>query len=93
MMNPPRVVIENNAYEKRKCHCYSVLQVDSVNRNGILLDFVQVISDMNLVISNSKGLHLLLCVAWFMDVFNVIEDNGNKIRDKDVVGYIQRVGI
>ncbi|XP_044501504.1 ACT domain-containing protein ACR6-like isoform X2 [Mangifera indica] len=27
--------------------------------------------------------------GWFMDVFNVIDHNGNKIRDKEVINYIQ----
>ncbi|KAB1211803.1 hypothetical protein CJ030_MR6G006599 [Morella rubra] len=27
-----------------------------------------------------------------MDVFNVIDHDGNKIRDKEVIDYIQRVG-
>ena len=29
----------------------------------------------------------------FFSVFNVIDHNGNKIRDKDVIDYIQRVGV
>lgn len=29
----------------------------------------------------------------FFSVFNVIDRNGNKIRDKEVIDYIQRVGI
>ncbi|XP_020980773.1 ACT domain-containing protein ACR6 isoform X2 [Arachis duranensis] len=68
-MNPPRVVIDNNA-----CEDATVIQVDSVNKHGILLDVVQVLSDMNLVIT----------------MFNVIDHNGNKIRDKEVIDYIQR---
>ena len=29
---------------------------------------------------------------FFFSVFNVIDHNGNKIRDKEVIDYIQRVG-
>ncbi|KAE8672452.1 ACT domain-containing protein ACR3 [Hibiscus syriacus] len=28
--------------------------------------------------------------GWFMDVFNVVDNDGNKIRDKQVIDYIQR---
>jgi len=41
-----------------------VLQVDSVNKHGILLDVVQVISDMNLVI---KKAYISSDGVWFMD--------------------------
>ncbi|KAE9584457.1 hypothetical protein Lal_00042722 [Lupinus albus] len=81
-MNPPRVVIDNNA-----CEDATVIQVDSVNKHGILLDVVQVLSDMNLLITkayiSSDGL-------FFMDVFNVIDRNGDKIRDTEIIDYIQR---
>jgi UTP:GlnB (protein PII) uridylyltransferase len=83
-MNPPRVVIDNNA-----CENATVIQVDSVNKHGILLDVVQVISDMNLVI---KKAYISSDGVWFMDVFNVTDRNGNKIKDKEVIDYIQRVG-
>ncbi|QHO47243.1 hypothetical protein HN51_016635 [Arachis hypogaea] len=81
-MNPPRVVIDNNA-----CEDATVIQVDSVNKHGILLDVVQVLSDMNLVITKA---YISSDGVWFMDVFNVIDHNGNKIRDKEVIDYIQR---
>ncbi|KAB2025973.1 hypothetical protein ES319_D06G186400v1 [Gossypium barbadense] len=29
--------------------------------------------------------------GWFMDVFNVVDNDGNKIRDKEVMDYIQSV--
>lgn len=40
------------------------LQVDSVNKHGILLDVVQVISDMNLVITKA---YISSDGVWFMD--------------------------
>ncbi|OIW15251.1 hypothetical protein TanjilG_17571 [Lupinus angustifolius] len=81
-MNPPRVVIDNNA-----CENATVIQVDSVNKHGILLDIVQVLSDMNLVITKA---YISSDGVWFMEVFNVIDRNGKKIRDKEVIDYIQR---
>lgn len=98
-------------------------QVDSVNKHGILLDVVQVISDMNLVIrkayissdgvwfmdgkllfSMPSKLILLLLLLSIIDfdsdpginlilfsVFNVIDRNGNKIKYKEVIDYIQGV--
>ncbi|CAK8541062.1 unnamed protein product [Lathyrus sativus] len=81
-MNPPRVVIDNNA-----CENATVIKVDSVNKHGILLDVVQVISDMNLVI---KKAYISSDGVWFMDVFNVTDRNGSKIKDKEVIDYIQR---
>lgn len=98
-----------------------VLQVDSVNKHGILLDVVQVISDMNLVIKKAyissdgvwfmdgnflsklletKQIHInfasdpsvLIWYLFFYSVFNVTDRNGSKIKDKEVIDYIQRVG-
>lgn len=40
------------------------IQVDSVNKHGILLDVVQVISDMNLVIRKA---YISSDGVWFMD--------------------------
>ncbi|KAF7819395.1 ACT domain-containing protein ACR6-like [Senna tora] len=81
-MNPPRVVIDNDA-----CQDATVIQVDSVNKHGILLDVVQVLTDLNLIITKA---YISSDGVWFMDVFNVIDHNGNKIRDKEVIDYIQR---
>ncbi|KAK7835650.1 act domain-containing protein acr4, partial [Quercus suber] len=77
-----RVVIDNNS-----CEDATVIQVDSVNKHGILLEVVQVLTDMNLVITKA---YISCDAGWFMDVFNVIDYDGNKIRDKEVIDYIQR---
>lgn len=62
-------------------------QVDSVNKHGLLLEVVQVLTDVDLVITkayfSSDG-------EWFMDVFNVIDRGGNKIRDERVINHIQK---
>ncbi|XP_012067280.1 ACT domain-containing protein ACR6 isoform X2 [Jatropha curcas] len=81
-MNPPRVVIDNDASED-----ITVIQVDSVNKHGILLEVVQVLTDMNLVITKA---YISSDGGWFMDVFNVTDQDGNKIIDEEVISYIQR---
>lgn len=68
--------------------CLSCLKVDSVNKHGTLLEVVQVLTDMNLVI---KKAYISSDGGWFMDVFQVIDQDGNKIRDTQVLDYIQRV--
>ncbi|KAL4032253.1 hypothetical protein IC575_005321 [Cucumis melo] len=80
-LNPPRVVIDNNA-----CKDATVIQVDSMNKHGILLKVVQVLMDMNLIITKA---YISSDGGWFMDVFNVITYEGNKIRDQEVINAIQ----
>ncbi|KAA8530089.1 hypothetical protein F0562_004798 [Nyssa sinensis] len=115
-MNPPRVVIDNDS-----CKDATVIQVDSVNKHGILLEVVQVLTDLNLVITkayissdggwfmdgmfssftaqiNSKILWLFSSLFLFLfstlksnvSVFNVIDRDGNKIRDQEIINYIQK---
>jgi UTP:GlnB (protein PII) uridylyltransferase len=45
-MNPPRVSIDNNA-----CENTTLVKVDSANKHGILLEVVQVLTDLNLTIA------------------------------------------
>ncbi|TYH52783.1 hypothetical protein ES332_D09G051400v1 [Gossypium tomentosum] len=78
-----KVVIDNNA-----CEDATVIQVDSVNKHGILLEVVQVLTDMNLTIIKA---YISFDGGWFMDVFNVVDNDGNKIRDKEVMDYIQSI--
>lgn len=42
----------------------SIIQVDSVNKHGILLEVVQVLIDMNLVITKA---YISSDGGWFMD--------------------------
>ncbi|KAL2240660.1 ACT domain-containing protein ACR6 [Sesamum indicum] len=81
-INPPRVVIDNDS-----CGDATVIQVDSVNKHGILLHVVQVLTDLNLVI---KKAYISSDGGWFMDVFNVIDRDGEKIRDPELISYIQK---
>ncbi|KMT09658.1 hypothetical protein BVRB_6g131100 [Beta vulgaris subsp. vulgaris] len=80
-LNPPRVVIDNIS-----CEDATVIQVDSVNKHGTLLQVVQVLADMNLII---KKAYFSSDGGWFMDVFNVTDYHGNKIRDQEVINYIE----
>lgn len=81
-MNPPRVVIDNES-----CKNATVIQVDSANKHGILLEVVQILTDLNLVI---KKAYISSDGGWFMDVFNVTDQDGNKITDEQVLDYIHK---
>ncbi|KAL3526272.1 hypothetical protein ACH5RR_010928 [Cinchona calisaya] len=81
-MNPPRVVIDNDS-----CEDATIIQIDCVNKHGILLNVVQVLTDLDLVI---KKAYISSDGGWFMDVFNAIDQGGKKIRDEGVINHIQK---
>ncbi|KAF9624441.1 hypothetical protein IFM89_011449 [Coptis chinensis] len=81
-MNPPRVVIDNEASKTA-----TVIRVDSANKHGILLEVVQVLTDMNLIVTKA---YISSDGGWFMDVFNVTDRDGNKIFDEVVLDYIKK---
>ncbi|XP_021690144.2 ACT domain-containing protein ACR6 isoform X1 [Hevea brasiliensis] len=81
-MNSPRVVIDNDASEHA-----TVIKVDTVNRHGTLLEVVQVLTDLNLVITKA---YISRDGVWFMDVFYVTGNDGNKAEDERVLNYIQK---
>ncbi|XP_042433759.1 ACT domain-containing protein ACR6-like isoform X1 [Zingiber officinale] len=81
-MNPPRVVIDNDS-----CYDATVIRVDSVNKQGILLEVVRVLTDLNLMIRKA---YISSDGSWFMDVFNVTDEAGNKVSDGEVTSYIQK---
>lgn len=81
-MNPPRVVIDNDA-----CKDATVIRVDSANKHGILLEVVQVLTDLNLIVTKA---YISCDGCWFMDVFNVTDQDGNKVTDEGVLDYIKR---
>ncbi|PSR91846.1 ACT domain-containing protein [Actinidia chinensis var. chinensis] len=76
------VCIDNESLED----C-TVVKVDSVNKQGVLLEVVQVLTDTNLTIS--KGF-ISSDARWFMDVFHVKDVHGNKLTDQSVIDYIQQ---
>ncbi|XP_042516067.1 ACT domain-containing protein ACR4-like isoform X2 [Macadamia integrifolia] len=81
-MNPPRVVIDNGA-----CNNATVIRVDSANKHGILLEVVQVLTDLNLIITKA---YISSDGGWFMDVFNVTDREGNKLKDEGILDYIRK---
>ncbi|KAL9149112.1 hypothetical protein ABFS82_12G089500 [Erythranthe guttata] len=81
-MNPPRVVIDNES-----CKNATVIQVDSANKQGILLEVVQILTDLNLMITKA---YICSDGGWFMDVFNVTDHDGNKITDEGILDYIEK---
>ncbi|KAK3183180.1 hypothetical protein Dsin_030466 [Dipteronia sinensis] len=80
-MNPPRVVIDNDV-----CDHATVIQVDSVNRHGILLEVVQIVTDLNLAITKA---YISSDGGYLMDVFYVTNIDGKKIGDTRTINYIQ----
>ncbi|CAH9096584.1 unnamed protein product [Cuscuta epithymum] len=81
-MNPPRVVIDNET-----CKNATVVQVDSANKHGILLEVVQILTDLNLSITKA---YICSDGGWFMDVFNVTNQDGKKITDEAILDYIMK---
>ena len=62
--------------------------MDSANKHGILLEVVQVLTDLNLTI---KKAYISADGGWFMDVFNVTNQDGNKVTYEIVLDYIRKV--
>ncbi|XP_022775082.1 ACT domain-containing protein ACR1-like [Durio zibethinus] len=81
-IHPPRVCIDNDAF--RDC---TLIKVDSANRHWILLEMVQVLTDLDLVISKS---YISSDGGWLMDVFHVTDQLGNKLTDETLILYIQQ---
>ncbi|XP_024391748.1 ACT domain-containing protein ACR3 [Physcomitrium patens] len=79
--DPPRVTIENDTSDN-----VTVVQVHSADRHGILLNVVQVLTDLDLVIVKSD---MFSDKGWFFDVFHVVDHSGNKVRDRSVLDHIQ----
>ncbi|XXG75984.1 hypothetical protein AAC387_Pa08g0436 [Persea americana] len=81
-MNTPRVVIDNTV-----CATATLVKIDSARKHGIRLEAVQVLTDLNLCI---KKAYISSDGQWFMDVFHVTDQNGNKLKDKSVISYIEQ---
>lgn len=56
---PVRVVIDNET-----CENATVIRVDSANKHGILLEVVQILTDLNLIITKA---YISSDGGWFMD--------------------------
>ncbi|KAF8018394.1 hypothetical protein BT93_H3321 [Corymbia citriodora subsp. variegata] len=81
-MNPPRVTVDNASSKKA-----TLVTVDSANKRGSLLEVVQVLTDMNLMIRRA---YIASDGDWFMDVFHVTDQKGNKLCEDDVAERIQQ---
>ncbi|KAK4741034.1 hypothetical protein SAY87_024622 [Trapa incisa] len=82
-INPPRVSIDNTS-----CDDCTLIKVDSMNKPGILLEVVQILADLDLIITKA---YISSDGGWFMDVFHVTDQQGNKITDNKTMDYIEKV--
>ncbi|KAK2993577.1 hypothetical protein RJ640_030884 [Escallonia rubra] len=81
-MNPPRVTVDNASDKKA-----TLIKVDSANKRGSLLEVVQVLNDLNLIIRRA---YISSDGGWFMDVFHVTDQYGNKVSEQNIVERIQQ---
>ncbi|CAI9115575.1 OLC1v1016507C5 [Oldenlandia corymbosa var. corymbosa] len=81
-INPPRVSVDNTS-----CKDCTVVKVDSVNKPGILLEMVQILSDLDLVITKA---YVSSDGGWFMDEFHVTDQQGNKIVDSTTREHMEK---
>ncbi|KAI4336549.1 hypothetical protein L6164_015064 [Bauhinia variegata] len=81
-MNPPRVTVDNASSRTT-----TLIKVDSANKRGSLLEVVQVLTDMNLIIRRA---YISSDGEWFMDVFHVTDQNGDKLLEAEVADRIQQ---
>ncbi|XP_020106941.1 ACT domain-containing protein ACR4-like isoform X2 [Ananas comosus] len=81
-MNPPRVTVDNNSSRRA-----TLVKVDSANKNGSLLEVVQALIDLNLTVSRA---YITSDGDWFMDVFHVVDQDGNKLYNNEVIDRIQQ---
>jgi UTP:GlnB (protein PII) uridylyltransferase len=81
-MTTPRVKVDNAG-----CATATRIMVDSARKHGILLEAVQILTDLNLSIEKA---YICSDGRWFMDVFHVTDLNGNKLTDESIISYIEQ---
>ncbi|XP_047308718.1 ACT domain-containing protein ACR4-like [Impatiens glandulifera] len=81
-VNAPRVTVDNVSDSKS-----TLIKVDSANKRGSLLDVVQVLTDLNLLIRRA---YISSDGGWFMDVFHVTDQHGNKLPEDGMAERIQQ---
>lgn len=81
-MNTPRVVIDNTV-----CATATLVKVNSARKDAILLEAVQVLTDLDLSIRKA---YISSDGSWFMNVFHVTDRYGHKLTDERVIAYIER---
>ncbi|KAK6151132.1 hypothetical protein DH2020_016064 [Rehmannia glutinosa] len=98
-IHPPRVCVDNDSYPD----C-TLVKVDSTNKHGKLLEMVQVLTDLDLVISKSyisSDVDMSSGPGWVgpdqarigpplkRAVFHVTDQQGHKLTDEGLIDYIQ----
>ncbi|GFQ01640.1 act domain-containing protein acr3 [Phtheirospermum japonicum] len=78
----PEVSIDNSS-----CKDCTLVKVDSMNKPGILLEVVQVLTDLDLTITKA---YISSDGGWFMDVFHVTDQQGQKISDNRTIEHIEK---
>uniref|UniRef100_A0A0E0AY41 ACT domain-containing protein ACR n=1 Tax=Oryza glumipatula TaxID=40148 RepID=A0A0E0AY41_9ORYZ len=92
-MNPPRVTVDNTSdmtatlVKASNTSLFLVLDNScSANKYGTLLEVVQVLTELKLTI---KRAYISSDGEWFMDVFHVVDQDGNKLYDGQVIDRIE----
>ncbi|XP_075509431.1 ACT domain-containing protein ACR3-like isoform X2 [Primulina tabacum] len=81
-INPPQVSVDNSS-----CKDCTLVKVDSMNKPGILLEVVQILTDLDLIITKA---YISSDGGWFMDVFHVTDEQGRKIWDSQTIEHIEK---
>ncbi|XP_058759321.1 ACT domain-containing protein ACR3-like isoform X2 [Vicia villosa] len=81
-INPPRVTVDNAS-----CRNCTLIKFDSVNKPGILLEVVQILTDLDFIITKA---YISSDGGWFMDVFHVTDQHGKKITDDKTIDLIEK---
>ncbi|GER37689.1 ACT domain repeat 3 [Striga asiatica] len=81
-INPPQVSVDNSS-----CNDCTLVKVDSMNKPGILLEVVQILTDLDLTITKA---YISSDGGWFMDVFHVTDQQGQKITDSRTIEHIEK---
>ncbi|CAI8605577.1 unnamed protein product [Vicia faba] len=69
------------------CHDCTLIKIDSVNKPGILLEVVQILTDLDFIITKA---YISSDGGWFMDVFHVTDQQGKKITDIKIIDFIEK---
>ncbi|KAL6004797.1 hypothetical protein ACLOJK_005353 [Asimina triloba] len=83
------VVIDNAVIENATLVKADIVigAVVSARKHSILLEAVQMLTDLDLCI---KKAYISSDGRWFMDVFHVTDQNGNKLTDESVISYLEQ---
>ncbi|GER50070.1 ACT domain repeat 4 [Striga asiatica] len=81
-MHVKRAIIEN-AFDQNA----TLIKIESQNKRGSLLKVLQVLTDQNLIIRKA---YICSDGRWFMDVFHVTDECGNKVYEDEIAELIQQ---